>query len=85
MASNAALGTGTRKPRVSYFYDPDVGNYHYGPNHPMKPHRLALTHNLVLNYGLYKKMEIYRPYRASSRDMTTFHADDYIDFLNRFV
>ena len=25
----------------------------------MKPHRLALTHSLVLNYGLYKKMEVY--------------------------
>jgi len=24
----------------------------------MKPHRLALTHSLVLNYGLYKSMEV---------------------------
>uniref|UniRef100_A0A8D0HKD1 Histone deacetylase n=1 Tax=Sphenodon punctatus TaxID=8508 RepID=A0A8D0HKD1_SPHPU len=42
--------------RVAYFYDPDVGNFHYGAGHPMKPHRLALTHSLVLHYGLYKKM-----------------------------
>lgn len=76
---------------VAYFYDPDVGNFHYGEEqgctggvlggrgfeagattsglgtdelslpspgagHPMKPHRLALTHSLVLHYGLYKKM-----------------------------
>ena len=41
---------------VAYFYDPDVGNFHYGAGHPMKPHRLALTHSLVLHYGLYKKM-----------------------------
>ena len=27
----------------------------------MKPHRLALTHSLVLNYGLYKKMEVSDP------------------------
>uniref|UniRef100_A0A8C8S8K4 Histone deacetylase 3 n=1 Tax=Pelusios castaneus TaxID=367368 RepID=A0A8C8S8K4_9SAUR len=39
---------------VAYFYDPDVGNFHYGAGHPMKPHRLALTHSLVLHYGLYK-------------------------------
>jgi histone deacetylase 1/2 len=25
----------------------------------MKPHRIRMTHSLVLNYGLYKKMEIY--------------------------
>ena len=49
----------------------------------MKPHRLALTHSLVLNYGLYKKMEVYRPYRASYHDMCRFHSDDYVDFLQR--
>lgn len=25
----------------------------------MKPHRLKLTHHLVLGYGLYRKMEVY--------------------------
>ena len=25
----------------------------------MKPHRIHMTHNLLLNYGLYKKMEVY--------------------------
>lgn len=29
----------------------------------MKPHRLAITHTLVMNYGLHKKMKIYRPYK----------------------
>ena len=27
---------GAVKRRVSYFYDPDIGNYHYGQGHPMK-------------------------------------------------
>ena len=26
---------------------------------PMKPHRLKLTHNLILAYGLYRKMECF--------------------------
>lgn len=25
----------------------------------MKPHRIRMTHNLLLNYGLYRRMEIY--------------------------
>lgn len=25
----------------------------------MKPHRIRMTHSLIMNYGLYKKMEIY--------------------------
>lgn len=47
------------KRRVSYYYSPDVGHYYYGPGHPMKPHRLKLTHNLILAYGLYRKMECF--------------------------
>ena len=57
------------RPRVAYFYDPDVGNFHYGPLHPMKPQRLTVTHSLVLNYGLHKKMQVYRPYIANGPDM----------------
>lgn len=49
----------------------------------MKPHRLAVTHSLVLNYGLYKKMHVYRPYKASCQDMMRFHSEEYVDFLQR--
>ncbi len=69
--------------KVAYFYDPDVGSFHYGPGHPMKPQRLSATHNLVLHYDLHKKMQLYRPYRASYHDMCRFHSEDYIDFLQR--
>ncbi len=47
------------KKHVAYFYDSDVGNYAYVAGHPMKPHRIRLAHSLIMNYGLYKKMEIY--------------------------
>uniref|UniRef100_A0A8V5GBC9 Histone deacetylase 3 n=1 Tax=Melopsittacus undulatus TaxID=13146 RepID=A0A8V5GBC9_MELUD len=56
---------------------------HSGAGHPMKPHRLALTHSLVLHYGLYKKMIVFKPYQASQHDMCRFHSEDYIDFLQR--
>ncbi|XP_059486671.1 histone deacetylase 3 [Neocloeon triangulifer] len=69
--------------RVTYFYSPDVGNFHYGPGHPMKPHRMSVTNSLVLNYGLHKKMQMYRPYKASVHDMCRFHSEDYIDFLQK--
>jgi len=71
------------KPRVAYFYDNNVGNFYYGANHPMKPHRLALTHNLILNYGLYKKMQVFRPRPASDQDLMRFHSDDYVRFLSK--
>jgi len=69
------------KKKVSYFYDEEIGNFYYGSGHPMKPHRIRMAHDLILNYGLYKKMEIYRPHLISEEEMTMFHADDYIHFL----
>lgn len=50
-------GASTKK--VAYFYDSDVGNYAYVAGHPMKPHRIRMAHSLIMNYGLYTKMEIY--------------------------
>jgi len=59
----------------------EIGNYHYGQGHPMKPHRVRMTHNLVVNYGLYREMEVFRPKPVSRDQMTRFHSDDYINFL----
>ncbi|KAL4775579.1 hypothetical protein BDW60DRAFT_178475 [Aspergillus nidulans var. acristatus] len=75
--------SGDRSKRVAYFYDSDVGNYAYVSGHPMKPHRIRMTHSLVMNYSLYKKMEIYRAKPASKFEMTQFHTDEYIDFLSK--
>jgi len=51
---------GSAQPKkVAYFYDSDVGNYAYVAGHPMKPHRIRMAHSLIMNYGLYKKLEIY--------------------------
>jgi len=47
------------KKRVAYFYDSDIGNYAYMTGHPMKPHRIRLAHSLVMNYGIYKFLEVY--------------------------
>uniref|UniRef100_A0A2K5ZI19 Histone deacetylase 1 n=1 Tax=Mandrillus leucophaeus TaxID=9568 RepID=A0A2K5ZI19_MANLE len=58
---------GTRR-RVCYYYYGDVGNYCYGEGHPMKPHQIRITHNLLLNY-------------ANAEEMTKYHSDDYIKFL----
>ena len=43
--------------RVAYYYDPDIGNYVYYLGHPMKPHRIRMAHNLIVNYGLTDDVE----------------------------
>jgi histone deacetylase 1/2 len=40
-----------------------------------------MTHSLILHYGLYSQMDVYKPTKARPEDMTTFHVDDYVSFL----
>lgn len=47
------------KKKVAYFYDSDIGNYAYVTGHPMKPHRIRLSHCLVMNYGVFKYLEVF--------------------------
>lgn len=70
-----------RRPNVSYHYNPEVSQYHYGSLHPMKPFRLMLTDHLVISYKLYEKMDLFTPRRASKEELLKFHSEDYIDFL----
>lgn len=42
----------TRTPTV------DVGSYTYGLGHPMKPHRIRVTHDLVAAYDMLPKMHV---------------------------
>jgi histone deacetylase 1/2 len=82
------------KTKVTYYYDNDIGSFSYAPSHPMKPHRVRMTHNLVLAYNLYEEMEILvcyffllilfpfkRPKLITADDMKQFHSSEYIDFL----
>ncbi|KAF7084355.1 hypothetical protein CFC21_088000 [Triticum aestivum] len=76
-----SVGPDGQKRRVCYFYDSEVGNYYYGQGHPMKPHRIRMTHSLLAQYGLLDQMQVLRPNPARDRDLCRFHADDYISFL----
>ncbi|KAL3099808.1 hypothetical protein niasHT_028586 [Heterodera trifolii] len=67
--------------RVAYYYDCNVGNFYYGQGHVMKPHRIRMTHQLLLAYGLYRHLDVYRPFPASVDEMSRFHSEQYIDFL----
>lgn len=73
------------KRKVSYFYDPEIGNYYYGQGHPMKPHRIRMTHALLAHYGLLQHMQVFKPTLAKDKDLCRFHADDYVSFLRNIT
>lgn len=69
--------------RISYFYDKEIGFFQYNAKHPMKPQRVKMTHDLVVNYDLHKHMNMYTPRKATFREITEFHKPDYIKFLEK--
>ncbi|KAL3628216.1 Histone deacetylase 6 [Castilleja foliolosa] len=71
-----------RKRRVSYFYEPTVGNYYYGQGHPMKPHRIRMAHSLIVHYSLHRRMEMFTPFPAQTDEIRRFHSAEYVEFLS---
>ncbi|XP_039122763.1 histone deacetylase 19-like [Dioscorea cayenensis subsp. rotundata] len=78
-------GADGKKRKVSYYYDPLIGNYHYGSGHSMKPLRIAMTHDLLLKYRVLDNMQVFKPIKATSHDLLQFHSDEYISFLKRIT
>lgn len=48
----------------------------------MKPIRIKMAHQLIVNYGLYRKMDVYEPHWATFNEMTGFHSIDYIQYID---
>jgi len=40
-----------------------------------------MTHDLIVNYGLYSKLAVYRPEPATFEQMARFHSEEYLSFL----
>ncbi|MCJ1281034.1 histone deacetylase [Xylographa opegraphella] len=83
---HAILQNGIERPKgytVSYHGNPAVERQHFGERHPMKPWRLTLTNKIVLAYGMHDAMDLYLSRAATHQELTEFHTEDYIDFLQR--
>ena len=44
--------------QMAYDEIDDVGAFTYATHHPMKPHRMRITHDLISAYGMLDKMHI---------------------------
>ncbi|KAJ6255217.1 histone deacetylase rpd3 [Anaeramoeba flamelloides] len=75
----------TIKKRVSYFYDSGIGRFNYGGEHPMKPKRIRLTHNLITGYGLHSKMDICPINKSTRKELCQFHSEEYLKFLEHIT
>lgn len=45
--------------KVGYIYSPEIEQVNFGHDHPMKPKKVAMTHDIIEKYNLLEHMKIY--------------------------
>jgi len=56
--------------RIGYFFNDEIGKFSYGPKHFMDPKRIAMTHSLIVGYGLYRYLDVYETREASNSEIS---------------
>jgi acetoin utilization protein AcuC len=66
-------------------YSPKYPTFSYGPNHPLRPERLYLTHMLMESYGLLSGpgVTVVEPELAAFEDCLRVHSEEYLAALKR--
>ncbi len=69
--------------KTAFIYSDDFAKYDYGPEHPLKPFRLKLTHDLIKAYGLLSlpNILVVEAKPAKEEDLLLYHTQDYIEVL----
>ncbi len=70
--------------KVAYIYNSEIDSFNYGPEHPMKPKKVALTHDIIEKSNLLDQMTLYEAPRASDFQMTKFHDKKYIEYIKNY-
>lgn len=62
----------TRK--VAYLYDSTIETYNFGPDHPMKPKKVSMAHDIISHSDLVSFMTLYKVPSVPSSFLTRFHS-----------
>ena len=73
----------TTAPRTAFIYSDRYQQFDYGPGHPLRNTRLALTHELCQAYGLLglPTTRLVEARDATEEEGAAFHRPDYVDVL----
>ena len=69
--------------KTAFLYNEKFASFNYGANHPMRPVRLKLTHDLIEALGLFDipDSRVVEGRRATDEELLLFHTPDYIRVL----
>jgi len=66
-----------------FFYSEDFLKYDLGPQHPMRPARVARTHELLECYGALEAVEVRVPQPCPLEALAWAHSAEYIETVDR--
>nr|UXY87568.1 histone deacetylase [Cryptomonas curvata] len=66
---------------IDYFIDLNIGDFLYQNEHPMKPIRITMVHDLVFSYGLYRYLKYHYSRKITKQEFLNFHKVRIIDNL----
>ncbi len=66
-----------------YLYTGNFLKYDLGPQHPLKPTRLARTHELLEAYGALDGIEVREPHPCPLPQLNQAHSSEYIETVDR--
>ena len=69
--------------RVGVYIGDGLRQYGFGEGHPFGLDRLDAFWNQALKTGLANQVKVLDPVSCEKSDLTRFHDEDYVDFLNR--
>ncbi|PWA43488.1 histone deacetylase 6 [Artemisia annua] len=61
--------TDAKNCHVTYFYEPTIGEYTYGPYHFMVPRRITMTYSMIERYKLEQHMNVVKILPAEIEQM----------------
>ena len=69
--------------QTAFIYSERYGQFDYGPEHPFRIERLALTYDLCQAYGLLSlpATRLMHARDATEEEVAAFHRPDYVDVL----
>ena len=53
------------KKKITYFYNLDIGSFHYGQAYFINFKCISMTHISIISYSLYKDLDIYASREAN--------------------
>lgn len=66
-----------------FLHNPKLNGYDFGHDHPFKPYRARLVHELCYRYGLldHPWIKVIEPGTATEKDLLRFHTPEYVEAL----